>query len=173
MPSKKTKFNTRSLLSIALFVSLISVCAWITVPLAIPCTLQTLAIFLACFCLKAKRTLATVAIYLILGFCGAPVFSGFSGGLGTLFTVQGGYLLGFLAIPLAQLVFEKNNKMQIFSLILGMLVCYTLGTLWCFFISGNENGFFGLFAVCILPFIIPDAIKLFIAHFIYKRIKPR
>lgn len=173
MPNKKTKFNTRSLLFIALFVALISVCAWINIPLAIPCTLQTLAIFLACFYLKAKKAFAAVAIYLLLGFCGVPVFSGLSGGFGALFNVQGGYLLGFLAIPLMQLIFEKNSKMQIFALILGTFICYALGATWYFIILGSKNGFFGLLAVCVLPFVIPDAIKFFIAYFIYKRIKPR
>jgi biotin transport system substrate-specific component len=169
----KQKVNTRALLLIALFVSLISVCAWISIPFTIPFTLQTLAIFLACLFLKAKKALVAVAIYLLIGFCGVPVFSGFSGGLAMLFSAQGGYLLGFLAIPLVLMIFEKNPKIHLLALFFGTLVCYFIGTLWCAVIFGGEKSFFNLLGICILPFIIPDTIKLFIAHFIFKRIEPR
>ena len=173
MSKSKAKFNILDILQIALFVALISVCAWISIPFAIPFTLQTLAIFLACLYLGGGKAFAAVVAYLLLGFCGAPVFSGFLGGIGVLFSLQGGFLLGFLAIPLLHIIFKKNSKIKLLLLITGLLVCYVVGAIWYWFLLGGEKGFLNVISVCILPFIVPDIAKLFIANLIYKRIKPR
>lgn len=173
MAKGKAKFNILTVLQIALFVAIISVCAWISIPFAIPFTLQTLAIFLACFYLGASGALVAVAVYLLIGFCGVPVFAGFLGGVGVLFSTQGGFLLGFLAIPLVFWLFKKNSKMRVFSLVLGLLACYAVGATWYWFLLGGQKDFFSVICACILPFIVPDIAKLFIANLIYKRIKPR
>ncbi len=82
---------------IAMFAAIMAVCSWISIPAPVPFTLQTMAVFLAVGLLGGKRGTIAVAIYILLGAVGLPVFAGFSGGLGTLLGLTGGYIFGFLA----------------------------------------------------------------------------
>ncbi len=86
----------RNLCYIALFAALIAVCTWITVPAAVPFTMQTFAIMTAVGLLGTRRALIATVLYLALGCVGLPVFSGFRGGVGALAGPTGGYLAGFL-----------------------------------------------------------------------------
>ena len=68
--------KVKNLCYIALFAALIAVCTWITVPGAVPFTMQTFAVMAAVGLLGMQRGLASVALYLALGCVGLPVFSG-------------------------------------------------------------------------------------------------
>ena len=81
--------TTRELALIAMGAALIAVCSWIAVPTAIPFTLQTFAVCLVTALFGLKTGLAAVALYLLLGAAGLPVFSGFKGGLGALLGTTG------------------------------------------------------------------------------------
>lgn len=70
-------------------------------PLGVPITLQTLAVALTAMLLGPWRGTAAVALYLVLGFAGLPVFAQFSGGPGVFAKPSIGYLLAF---PLAALL---------------------------------------------------------------------
>ena len=74
------KVTTKDMVYIALFTSIIIVCAFITIPFAIPFTLQTFALFTIIGILGTKRAFISVLLYLLLGAVGLPVFSGFQGG---------------------------------------------------------------------------------------------
>ena len=82
----------------AMFVAIIAVCAWIAIPLPsnISITLQTMGVCLAAGFLGWKRGLIAVAVYILLGLCGVPVFQGFTAGAAKLGSVTGGYIVGFL-----------------------------------------------------------------------------
>ena len=84
--------RTRELARAALFAALIAICSWISIPTAVPFTLQTFAVFLALGVLGGKLGTLSVAVYLLLGAVGLPVFAGFQGGLGALLGATGGYL---------------------------------------------------------------------------------
>ena len=92
--------KAKPLVYTAVMAALITVCAWITIPTVVPFTLQTFAIFLAVGVLGGKLGSLAVGVYLLMGAVGLPVFSGFSGGLGSFAGVTGGYLVGFLLIAL-------------------------------------------------------------------------
>ena len=79
--------KTLDMAYIALFTVLIAVCAWISIPTLVPFTLQTFGIFLATAVLGGKRGSLAVAVYLLLGAVGVPVFANFTGGLGMLLGV--------------------------------------------------------------------------------------
>ena len=81
---------------IAIFAVIIAVCSWISVPMVVPFTLQTFGVFCAVGLLGGKRGTLSVLIYVLLGAVGVPVFAGFSSGIGTLFGVTGGYIMGFI-----------------------------------------------------------------------------
>ena len=99
-----------------MFAALITVCAWISIPvLDIAFTLQTLGIFLAFGLLGGKRGFLAVVLYLLLGAAGMPVFSGFQGGIGCLAGVTGGYLWGFAFSGLIYWLLERFGKIPAMS----------------------------------------------------------
>lgn len=64
-------------------------------PVAVPITLQTLAVYLTGLVLGGRRGFLAVALYLVVGLVGLPIFSGFRGGIGVLAGPSAGYLIGF------------------------------------------------------------------------------
>ena len=77
--NSKSKSNVLSLVYMAMFVAIITVCAQIQIPMTVPFTLQTLGIFMAAAMLGWKRGLISVAVYVLLGAIGVPVFASISG----------------------------------------------------------------------------------------------
>lgn len=169
----KTTFKTKDITLMALFAALIAICSWISIPLTIPFTLQTFAVFVTLGVLGGKRGTISVFVYILLGAVGLPVFAGFKGGLGALFGVTGGYIVGFLATTLIYWLLTSliNDKLvtKIVALIWGLIVCYAFGSIWFMIVYANTTGAIGLSAVlgmCVVPYIIPDLIKLALAIFI-------
>ena len=111
---------------IAVFAALIAVCSWISIPTAIPFTLQTLGVFLAVGMLGGRRGTAAVVVYLLLGAAGLPVFAGFTGGLGILFGYTSGYFLGFLLSALLMWGLERLWGREMKTLAAGMLLSLPL-----------------------------------------------
>ena len=167
--------NIKRICKIGVLTAIIAVCAWITVPGPVPFTLQTFAVFFAAMVLGAFDGFISVAVYVLLGAVGLPIFSGFRGGIGVLLGATGGYIVGFLLIPLIMLIFEKRGRVaQILSYTLGLLVCYAFGTAWFAVVyvnGGKEFSVIGILTACVLPFILPDIIKIALAYFISGRIK--
>jgi biotin transport system substrate-specific component len=60
------KFSVRDMALSALFAALIAVCSWISVPSAVPFTLQTFGVFMAAGLLGGKRGTVSVLIYILL-----------------------------------------------------------------------------------------------------------
>ena len=173
-----TKTKTYDLAYIAIFAVLIAICSWISIPAQVPFTLQTFAVFLAFGVLGGKRGTMAVLVYILLGAVGIPVFAGFTGGIGVLMGNTGGYILGFLGSALVMWALEKlpgkRSVIQIFSMIAGLLVCYTFGTLWFMTVYAGTTGKVGLVTVlgwCVIPFIIPDLIKIGLAYMLAGRIR--
>ena len=89
--------KTKDMATTALMAALLCVLAPITIPVGpIPLSLATFAVYMAGAVLGAKRGIAAVALYLLIGMTGIPVFSGFTGGIQRLAGVTGGYLIGYL-----------------------------------------------------------------------------
>ena len=168
----------RNLTLIPLFTAFLAVSAWITVPFAVPFTMQTFAVFLACLTLGGGRAAIAVTVYLLTGAVGLPVFSGFRGGIGVLLGPTGGYLVGFIALCLCFRVIDAllpDRKIKkLLALLLGLAVLYLFGTVWFVLLSMKAGGigFFAAFSTCVLPFILPDLAKMAAAFFVADRIKP-
>ncbi len=177
----KTRDNSKvlDLVYIAIGAALIAICSWISIPTAVPFTLQTFAVFFVLLALGGERgTLATL-VYVLLGAVGVPVFAGFSGGIGILLGSTGGYIIGFLFTGLIYILFtkffKKNIVMKILALVIGLAVCYAFGTAWFMHVYIKSSGEVGLLTVlgwCVFPFIIPDLLKLALVVVISKRIEP-
>lgn len=155
---------------------IITLCSWITIPFPIPFTLQTFGVYCALLLLGGKAGTISLFLYILLGVVGLPVFSGFSAGMGHLISPTGGYIWGFILCALLYLgtekLADKNHKTKIFILALGTALCYTAGTLWFIFSTGNYNSLWQIISICVLPFTIPDFLKILLAVFICKKVRP-
>ena len=164
---------------IALCAAVMAVCSWISIPAAVPFTMQTFGVFLAVGLLGGRNGTLAVLVYILLGAAGLPVFSGFNGGIGHLFGATGGYIIGFVfsALPmwLAEALFGKSNKVLIVSMVAGLLVCYAFGTAWFMVVYARDSGSIGLITAlswCVFPYIIPDALKILLAAVLTRRLRP-
>lgn len=170
------KGKTYDMAYIAVFTVLIAICSWISIPTVVPFTLQTFAVFLAVSILGGKRGTMAVTLYVLLGAIGVPVFAEFSGGLGVILRNTGGYIIGFILSALIMWLMESifikrlhakhTLVVQAVSMVLGLLACYAAGTIWFMAVYMREAGPIGLTTVlgwCVIPFIIPDVIKIVLA----------
>ena len=161
------KPSVRNMVLCAQFAALTAVCAWISIPVFdIAFTLQTFAIFLSLGLLGGKRGCAVIGIYLLLGAVGLPVFSAFQGGFGILAGATGGYLWGFLAAGLVYRLLEGCGKLP--AMIAGQLVCYLCGSLWFYLYAGG--GLWLILLRCVIPYLLPDAAKIFLAYSLSRRL---
>ena len=176
---RRTKgFQAIDLAYVAVCAALMAVCSWISIPAAVPFTLQTFAVFCSLGFLGGKRGTAAILVYLLLGAVGVPVFAGFSGGIGILFGTTGGYLLGFILMGLVYWLGERLNmdsrNIRIISMILGLLLCYAFGTAWFMFVYARQTGAIALgtaLAWCVVPFLLPDLVKMALALLLSGRLR--
>ena len=176
-----SRLRTLDMAYIALFAVLMAVCAWITVPLPKPLvqfTLQTFAMFMALTTLGGRRGLYAMVVYLLVGAVGVPVFSGFRGGLGVLLDTTGGYIIGFAAAALVYWLLTAklgdSLPVKIAACVLGLAVCYAFGTAWFLVLYARTTGPIGVTTAlswCVLPYIVPDLLKLALAVVLSGRIK--
>jgi biotin transport system substrate-specific component len=154
-----------------LFAALLAICAWISIPLGpggLSISLQTFGVFLTLGLLGGKRGTVTIAIYLLLGAVGAPVFSGFRGGLGVLLGLSGGYLFGFLLMGLIYCLIPK----KIPAMLIGLFACYVCGIFWDYgFSQSGADYFFSLAFWHLSFFLLPDLLKLVLALALTERLQ--
>ena len=169
--------TTRRMTRIALCAALLAPCAWLSIPTQPPFTMQTFGVFLTLLLLGAKDGAIAIALYILLGAMGAPVFSGFNGGMGALLGPTGGYIAGFLLLcPIYGLLCRNKAGLWVkaLALFLGLLACYAFGTLWFVKVYGDTKGPITLLAAlskCVFPFILPDLAKLALALWAGKRLE--
>ncbi|WP_290771575.1 biotin transporter BioY [Anaerofustis sp.] len=172
--------KTKDLILCALSAVFMAICSWTSIPTSIPFTMQTFAVFFIIFVLGAKKAAISITVYILMGAIGIPVFSGFTSGMGILFGSTGGYIIGFLLsalfLSITKFIYKKSSiKTLIFSFI-SLFICYTAGTLWFYLVYTSSTGtitYSGILAMCVVPFIIPDTIKILLAFYVSKIIKSR
>ena len=170
---------------IAVSAALITICSWISLQIGpVPVTLQTLAVLAVLMTTGGRRGTIAIAVYLALGAIGVPVFSGFKGGPAAFAGPTGGFLIGFLAAALVYWLLEKlvfarlmtsQKKRIIFGFVNSFifeLLMYTVGVIWFMTVYAAQTGPVGLVTVlgwCVIPFIIPDLVKIAAAVIISSR----
>ncbi len=172
---KKKLLTTQAITKIALFVAVLSVSAYISIPIgAIPLTLQTLIINMAAIILSPFEGFVMTLVYILLGLVGVPVFSGGAGGPAKLFGPTGGYIFAFLAaVPLMSFLkgyflkligkFTKNKGAAEFiaytltAILIGMVVIYLIGTVYMKLTMGKTWG--QTLMAAVVPFIPLDLCK--------------
>lgn len=168
-------FNAKKMAYCAAGAAILGVSSWITIQLGdLVFTMQSFAVFLLLAIFGGKIGSLSILIWLLLGAVGVPVFSSFRGGMGVLLGVTGGYIWGFLIVgPLYGAITTRFPRGKLPAMVLGMLVCYTCGTLWFLIAYAGDNAmsFWAVAAKCVVPYIIPDAIKLTLAWKLSTKIK--
>ena len=153
----------------ALMAAVTCILAPLSIPIGpVPISFTNLAIYLSLYLLGWKKGTVSYLIYLLMGFVGLPVFSGFTGG------PTGGYIIGFIVMAvIAGLVIDNCHKpwIQLIGMIVGTIVCYLFGTIWFCIVA--DYTFKAALAVCVIPFIPADLIKMIIAMIIGPMIKKR
>lgn len=128
----------------------------------VPVSLCTLGICLGVYVLGRRRGTAAVLVYILMGAAGMPVFGGFTGGAGRLLGPTGGYVLGYLALAaIAGAVidrFPERRAAHILGMAAGTGALYLMGTVWYCLQAGQ--GLHAAVAVCVLPFLPGDCVKI-------------
>ena len=147
-----------------------AVAAQIAIPLPfspVPFTLQVLAVVLSGLLLGPRHGALAQVIYLLIGAAGAPVFSGFRGGLGHILGPTGGYLLSYpLAAAVAGLAAHaaitssRQRALTVSFLcgVAGLAVIYAGGVAWLSTVT--ELPVAAAIAQGVLPFAGLDLVKV-------------
>ncbi|HTY91274.1 MAG TPA: biotin transporter BioY [Methanocella sp.] len=172
MPSGLAKDSQRvkKLVYAALFAALTAVSAWVAIPLPyVPITLQTFFVILSGGTLGAYFGGLSMAVYLLLGFMGLPVFARGQSGLGTLAGPTGGYLVGFVLCAVVTGLIVKTRKKPgllwyMMAMAAGTLVIYACGLAQlCLILHMPAKT---AFVAGMLAFIPGDLIKIAVAAFV-------
>jgi biotin transport system substrate-specific component len=166
------EFNTKDMILVSLFAALTAIGTFIRIPMQpVAFTLQTVFVMYSGLILGGRRALLSIAVYILVGLLGAPIFANGASGPGYVFSPSFGYLLGFMlaAYSIGKLS-EKVEKLTIVNasaiLIFGTALIYLIGLPYLYmiitFVLGKDIGFSGTLAAGLIPFILPDFIKLFV-----------
>jgi len=160
---------------IAVFAALMAALALapaVPIGLAAPLTLQLVGVALAGLCLGWWRGAAAVALYVLVGLAGLPVFAGGKAGIGVLFSPTGGYLIAFvLAAALTGYLAERIVRRGITALtpLWFFVACMVarIAIIWPIGAAGMARAvpmpFGKALTTDLLGFWLPDAIKYVIA----------
>ncbi len=174
MTDVKRNSKIKNMTLVAMGAVILSLTAWITLPFAVPFTMQTFGVAFVLFAFGGKRGTLSVAVYIALGLIGIPVFSGFNSGVGVILGATGGYIIGFAVWGYLYLAsesfFSKKRINGIVVSFVGLATSYALGTAWYFLWLG-ENSVWSALALCVLPYIVPDIIKILFAYVVSVRVK--
>jgi biotin transport system substrate-specific component len=172
-PTLTTRFlpavdqRVRDLLLVTAGALLVALLAQVRIPLPftpVPLTGQTFAVLLVGAALGARRGVASLSLYTLIGALGLPVFAGGAAGLAYAAGPTGGYLAGFIVAAfvvglLAERGLERSIRTSILPFLAGTLVIYLFGAGWLSVLFGLEKAL----ELGVTPFLIGDAIKLALA----------
>lgn len=177
---KRTR-SLRKLTVCALFAAIIALLSPWAIPIGpIPISLGLLGVLTAAITLPPLLSFSSVAVFVALGICGLPVFSGGMSGATVLAGPTGGYLWAYLlAAPLVSLLSQALRRaratshtwktlLQTAVCLLGTLVCYICGTLQFVLLTGTRP--LAALSVCVLPFLPFDLAKSILAAFLGQKL---
>ncbi len=117
--------------------------AMVRVPLPgtpVPMTLQTAVVLFAGVALGARLGAFSQLLYLAIGLAGVPVFADSGAGPQYVFGATGGYLLGFLIVPIVvgRLTARSSGlKPTLAAAAVGTIMIFTLGVGWLAISTGS------------------------------------
>lgn len=167
------RINTRPLTFNAVMIALLIICSQLSIPLpGVPLTLQTFAVGLIATLLPTTDTLIVIALYILLGTLGLPVFANYTAGLGVIYSAMGGYIIGFLIEGLVisgLLQWRGFTRLDIIvANIIGAAVQLFVGSCWLMVF--NHVTLFHALLIGFVPFIIPGLIKIYLIYMVAWRL---
>ena len=147
------------------FATLTALAAQIRIPLPftpVPITMQTAIVLSAGLVLGPIWAFASMAIYIVAGALGAPVFSGGASGVAALTGPTAGYLLGFIVASLLTGFFRGSTLRTATGTILGMLAIYIFGI--GYLIVGMNMTVPAALSAGLYPFIVGAILKLVLVN---------
>ena len=150
--------------------ALTAAAAQLSIPMwPVPITGQTFAVLLVGAALGMARGALSIALYVVLGAAGLPIFA--AGKAGIAFGPTLGYLFGFIAAAAVVGFFaEREIGRKWFSVALGFVaanaIIYAFGLPWLsIFLGANSwpNDLQSTLTAGLYPFIVGDAIKIALA----------
>ena len=171
--------NSQKIAITGLLTALVAVSAFMRIPTPfMPLTMQVFVVLLAPMLVGAKYSFAAVAMYIVIGLAGFPIFAN-GGGPAYVLQPTFGFLIGFLmsTIPCGLLSRNKNGYLSLFLSGLAALVTLHLFGGIGFWLSlnlvqGKEVSLYKAATLAVIPFIIPDMIKLAVAALTAYKVKP-
>jgi biotin transport system substrate-specific component len=165
----------RPMVLASLFAALTAAGAYLAIPVGpVPIVFQNMFVFLAGLLLGSRWGTACVAVYLLAGIVGLPVFAGGTGGVGRIFGPTGGFLLGYL--PVVYLVgriaerWPASMPRDAAAMAAGAVLLYACGVPWLAFVTGMP--FHKALALGVLPFLPGDLLKIAAAAVVAKSLRP-
>ena len=166
---RNNRISTSTMTMVALMAAVLCVLAPFSIPIGpVPVSLATFGLYVAVIVLGMKKATVVCLMYLLIGFVGLPVFSGFSGGPVKLLGPTGGYLLGYILLTVVAGYFVDKfpgkRGMCVLGLALGTAACYVVGTTWM--AVQMELTFVTALLVGVVPFLIGDVVKIVVSVWI-------
>ncbi|THF67681.1 biotin transporter BioY [Deinococcus sp. Arct2-2] len=167
-PSRSITRDIALIVGGAAFVGLL---AQVEIPLQpVPLTLQTLGVLLVGAALGWKRAFAALALYVVAGAVGLPMFAGGSAGLyaptGKL-RASLGYLLSYpfaaalVGVLVQRYALDRKFLGTCLAMLAGSVVIYAFGLPGLGILTGLKGN--ALFTAGLTPFLIGDTLKLLLA----------
>ena len=170
-----SRLRTAEQAGAVLFVTVLTVVgAQISVPLPftpVPLTFQPMVVLVGAAALGARLGMASQIVYLALGIAGLPVFAAspvLPQGAARLFSATGGYLMAypvaaFVTGWLAERGFDRRYLTSVAAMVCGLAVVFVGGVWWLALAVQPAGGLSGALATGLVPFIVPDLLKLLVA----------
>ena len=133
----------------------------------VPQSAQTLVVLVSSALLPSYYGIFSVALYLIAGLIGFPVFSNYGHGLEHLLGPTGGYLIGFLLAAIFIFILKRRIALSTFTnllvvMLFAHLIILFFGWLWL----SKSIGMNLAFVKGVQPFIIGGIVKSIVASFL-------
>jgi biotin transport system substrate-specific component len=164
-PASRTSPIVRNATLMIVGTVLLWLSAKVQVPLyPVPATMQTLVVLALGVSYGSRLGAATMALYLLEGAIGLPVFAGGwteGGGFHHLYGPTAGYLFGFVVAGavcgwLAERGWDRTVLLAAAAMIIGNLIIYALGVSWLATMTGLSYAF----DKGLVPFLALDAVKV-------------
>lgn len=172
--------KSRELVFAGLFAALITLGTFIRIPIGADFyTLQFLFTLLAGLVLGEKLGAFAVAIYVLMGLVGLPVFAS-GGGIAYLFKPTFGYLAGFIVQAwfcgkFSRTLSNVNFKNILGINLIGMLIVYAIGMSWMYVVSNYVIDapltLWVLFIDSFVLQVLPDGFLFLLAAILALRLK--